>query len=462
MIWTNFLHIYQPPTQKQRWVRKIANESYRKLIRGFLDNPKAKVTMNVNAVLLELFDRYGCQDVIAGLRELGERGQIEFTASAKYHPFLPLMPETEIVRQIGLNTETNRKYLGPAYQPKGFFPPEMAYNRRVGEIVSKLGFRWIILDELASAPATGTLSASALYEIKGIPDFYVFFRDRAMSFRILSAQVGVSVFSSNMLLDFLGDRLNRNEYLLTAMDGETFGHHRPGLEMLLFEIYKAEGITSLTISQLFEHFHEKRVIDPRDSTWALMRRDLERNTPFSRWKNEQNKIQIWQWELTDLAIRNVEHFERAKQVTAAQRAALDRALHSDQYWWASAEPWWSIEMIEAGAKELRDVVLSLSVSAATKRKAEELYKNILYRAFDWQRSGKVETMAKMADEDVTQRITTEIPYIPEEEFNTIVANLTKQMKQAADALEYERAAQIRERISELNAKKDEITQPKEY
>ena len=87
------------------------------------------------------------------------------------------------------------------------------------------------------------------------------------------------------------------------------------------------------------------------------------------------------WELTDLAIRNVEHFERAKQVTAAQRAALDRALHSDQYWWASAEPWWSIEMIEAGAKELRDVVLSLSVSAATKRKAEELYKNILLSHF---------------------------------------------------------------------------------
>src|SRR3989338_7030982 len=298
MIWTNFLHIYQPPTQKQRWVRKIANESYRKLIRGFLDNPKAKVTMNVNAVLLELFDRYGCQDVIAGLRELGERGQIEFTASAKYHPFLPLMPETEIVRQIGLNTETNRKYLGPAYQPKGFFPPEMAYNRRVGEIVSKLGFRWIILDELASAPATGTLSASALYEIKGIPDFYVFFRDRAMSFRILSAQVGVSVFSSNMLLDFLVDRFNRNEYLLTAMDGETFGHHRPGMEQLLFELYKTSGLTSVTVSELVGLFPQREEVTTQPSTWALMEHEISAGQPFSRWDDPANEIHQLQWQLT--------------------------------------------------------------------------------------------------------------------------------------------------------------------
>ena len=64
MIWANFLHIYQPPTQKEHWVKKIANESYRKLLKGFKKNPKVKVTLNINAVLTELFDKYNCRDVI--------------------------------------------------------------------------------------------------------------------------------------------------------------------------------------------------------------------------------------------------------------------------------------------------------------------------------------------------------------------------------------------------------------
>ncbi len=90
MIWANFLHIYQPPTQKEYWVKKIANESYRKVLKGFKKNPKAKVTLNINAILTELFDKYNCKDVIADIKKLAERGQIELTASAKYHPFLPL------------------------------------------------------------------------------------------------------------------------------------------------------------------------------------------------------------------------------------------------------------------------------------------------------------------------------------------------------------------------------------
>mgnify|MGYP000276992762 CR=1 FL=1 len=31
MRWANFLHIYQPPTQKPYWIHKITAESYRKL-----------------------------------------------------------------------------------------------------------------------------------------------------------------------------------------------------------------------------------------------------------------------------------------------------------------------------------------------------------------------------------------------------------------------------------------------
>ncbi|MFA6099138.1 MAG: UvrB/UvrC motif-containing protein [Patescibacteria group bacterium] len=457
MIWANFLHIYQPPTQKEYWVKKIANESYRKLTKGLKANPQARLTLNINAVLTELLDKYNCRDVIADIKFLAERGQIELTGSAKYHPFLPLMPKEEIVRQIELNARTNKKYFGKVFNPQGFFPPEMAYNRQVGEAIAKAGFRWLILDELAYSGNIKDIDWSKIYELKSLKDFFVFFREREASFRILSAEIGMSVFSGNMLVQLLGDRINRNEYLITAMDGETFGHHRPGLEDLLFDLYNTEKLKPATISELPNLFPKRQTIDPRPSTWALMKKDIERNTPFSRWKEKNNTIHTMQWQLTNLALKSFKSIKTTDKQFKRVRHNLDKAIHSDQYWWASAMPWWSIEMIEAGARDLNGVVQESPVPEKIKKLAESLYHKIIFTAFDWQRSGKVDVLAKSADEDVTQRITTEMPYIPEEEFNKIVGNLEKQMLEAAKAREYERAAQIRDRVNELKEKKDQIT-----
>lgn len=457
MIWANFLHIYQPPTQKEYWVKKIADESYRKVFKGLKQNPKAKVTLNINAGLTELFDKYNCRDVIADIKLLATRGQIELTASAKYHPFLPLMPVSEIIRQIELNTRTNKKYFGAAFNPQGFFPPEMAYNKKVGATVAKLGYKWLILDELAFSGKIKDINWSKTYTFKKSDDFFIFFREREASFRILSAEIGMSVFSGNMLIQLLGDRVKKNEYLITAMDGETFGHHRPGLEELLFDLYKTKELKSVTISELPGLFKNHQPIDPRDSTWALMKKDIEQNTPFSRWKDKNNIIHTMQWQLTDLALKSIKSTTSTNKNYTKLRTLLDKAIHSDQYWWASAMPWWSIEMMEAGARDLNNVVQLSSQSSKIKKTAKKLYHKIIFTAFDWQRSGKVDQLAKSADEDVTQRITTDMPYIPEVEFNKIVNNLEKQMLEAAKSKEYERAAQIRNRVSELKEKKDQIT-----
>lgn len=458
MLWANFLHFYQPPTQKEFWVKKITTECYRVLVRGFLENPRAKVTLNINAVLAEFFDTYGAHDVIDGLRTLAERGQVEFTASAKYHPFLPLIPENEIRRQIELNTETNRKYFGDAYQPKGFFPPEMGYSRKVADVVRSMGFEWMIVDELAFNGKLNQVKWDRIYDLDGAKDFSIFFRERDTSFRILSAEVGVSIFTAGMLLQWLGKRLTSNELLLTAMDGETFGHHRPGLDALLFELYTVPELEPVTLSEARLRITERGAVDPMSSSWALMRKDLEQKTPFSRWNDETNPIHHMQWELTDLAIAVVAKLSEQDPAWPQVRKNLDRAIHSDQYWWASASPWWSIEMMESGAKELKDVVVECpAATGAEKARAVELYHSIVFTAFEWQRTDKIADRIKASDEDVTQRITKELPQIPLAEFETMVRNLDKQMLAAASHKEYERAAQLRDRITELQSKKKEIT-----
>ena len=451
MYWANFLHIYQPPTQKPYWVKRVTEESYRKIFRGLKDYPEAKLTLNVSAVLVELLDQNGCDDVINDIGELLGRGQIELTGSAKFHPLLPKIPESEVVRQIELNDATLRKYFGDLYKPRGFFPPEMAFSKEVAVIARKMGFEWVIVDELSFSRDVGALDYGRRYTVEGLGDFSIYFRERRMSYKILSGQLG----TGNLLIEGLGDRLNQPGYLLTAMDGETFGHHRPGMEQLLFEIYRSKEMQTIMISDLPKYFPEATPIEPLSSTWALMEKDLEQNAPFSRWLDPGNTIHEQQWELVDLAIKVVHGSDQKDPAWPVVRTALDRALHSDQFWWASAKPWWSLEMIEAGAKELNEVVQKApAATPAEKHRSRALYQSIVFTGFDWQRSGLVEQLARQEDEEVRQRTDVGLPKLPPKEIDKIIDNLKKEIAAVAAREEYERAAQLRDRIKELKQYRD--------
>lgn len=449
MLWANFLHFYQPPTQKPYWVKRVTDESYRPILRGMLEHPSSRTTMNISSILVELWEQNGAADVIDLVRQLLKAGRIELTGSAKYHPLLPRLPDDEIIRQINLNTETHRKYFGDLYRPRGFFPPEMGISEHVARVIAQLGFEWVIVDELSFSRRLGTINYGEIYALKNAPQFKIYFRERRMSYKILSGQLG----TGNLLIDSLGDRLTKNEYLLTAMDGETFGHHRPGMEHLLFEIYESKSLETVMISDLPKHFPATEETDLLPSTWALMEKDLERNVPFARWDDANNDIHKLQWQLTDLAIAAIAAAPDRDPNYAAARALLDRALHSDQYWWASAKPWWSLEMIERGARELRDVVKLVSKQKAAQ--AQRLYEQIVFTGFDWQREGIVEALAKQEDEEIRQRTDQGLPKLPRAEVEKIITNLKREMQLVARREEFERAAQLRDRIRELQRYADE-------
>ncbi len=456
MYWANFLHIYQPPTQKEIWVRRIADESYRKIISGLLTIPRARLTFNINGILCELLDRYGATDVIQGIRRLLKEGIIELTGSAKYHAFLPFLPESEIERQILLNEEILDKYFGELWRLKpqgkqGFFTPEMAYSKKVAQVVAKLGYKWIIMDELGF-PDGSNHSTDTIFTVKGLNDFSVFFRERNFSFAILSSR---GAGAAPTIIKYLGDRIGKNEYALTAMDGETFGHHRPGLEILLFDLLRDEKIIPVMISDLPKKFFKREAIEPNNSTWAATKKDIKEGTPYSRWKRDDNEIQKRQWELTYLAIDIIQREPKNNVI----RTLLDEAIHSDQYWWASARPWWSLEMIERGAFELKTVVeKSKSATTEERTQAENLYKEILYIGFEWQRTGKVDAISRQEDEEVAERLEEkEKLFITKEEYQHMIKVLEEQMHLAAQSEEYHRAAMIKDRIRELHEEMEKAT-----
>jgi hypothetical protein len=234
--WALLLHFYQPPTQLPYVLRQIVRESYRPLIQLLADNPHARVTVNINGVLTEMLMDHAYQDVVEGLAWLAERGQVEFTGSAKYHPILPLLPEEEMRRQIRSNYNTNRRYLGPAYGPRGFFPPEMCYSDRILGPVVDFGHDWVTLSGIACHGQWPTDVVQRGNPLDAPISFI--FRDDILSNGISFQALDAHAFLEK--LRNLGRHRRGDVYVVTAMDAETYGHHITGwVEGFLGEVYRA-------------------------------------------------------------------------------------------------------------------------------------------------------------------------------------------------------------------------------
>ena len=465
MIWAHFLHIYQPADQHPGTLEKIVNESYRPILRGLFKLPKGKITLNVNAVLTEMLFEHGYRDVIDDIKALVEMNRIELTGSAKFHAFLPLIPENEIKRQIELNHETNLRYFGDIYKPQGFFSPEMAYSPKVAEMVKKLGYKWILADESSLCDMDPKPVNNKIFEIEGV-GIDVYFREKKPT----NVLMGALVRSVDSMRKVMSDRLNNNEYVITAMDGETFGHHRPGLEEALFELLKADDLENIFISELPNRFPNKASIIPKDSTWASSYEDVKNGNPFTYWFNKHNKIHELEWDLADIAIRVVNNSEysdekypqlleevkswedmtkeeRTREENKRQwiksRDALDKALNSDPWWWACAIPWWSVEMIEKGMNALYKVVLMVPDSSEQDRtRAEQLYLKILFTAHEWQRTGKVDVMAQ--NDSKERRIPMSKRFGATAHYKALLKALREQEERASKNREYEQAIKWRD------------------
>jgi len=349
-------------------------------------SPGAKITLNISAILTEQLARYGLNDVISGLKKLAERGQIEFTGSAMYHPILPLIPRDEAIRQIELNTKVNRSYFGDVYDPKGFFPPEMCYSLEVAQIVKELGFKWIIVDETSYNGKIGSAKDDVIYSIEGAGDLIIFFKERPFSAGITYGEFP----AGPSFLKALKDRLNRNCYLLTGTDGEVYGHHRPGQEKLLLDIWAKGQPPTCTISELIKLFPKREKVRPLPSSWSTWEDEMAQGIPYPQWDYPGHELHRLQWQLTHLTLETIKSLRQDTKGYAEARRLLDEGLHSCQYWWASCRPWWDTGMVEWGARKLFDSVAKVQDALPEQKfqQAQDLLNSIISTARRWQDSGE--------------------------------------------------------------------------
>lgn len=373
MLWLNFLHIYQPPTLEKDLLVRITKEAYLNIVKILKANPKYKITLNITACLTEYLNQVGFTELIDDIKLLAKRGQIELTGSAAFHPLLPLLPIKEVKRQIQINNDINKKYFGEAYNPKGFYLPEMAYSKPVAKAIKQAGFEWIILDEISydGKINNGHIDYAKKYKIKGV-GLSVVFRNRKLSKTFVPETIA---------------QLLRSEHLptniITATDGELYGHKYVDSRQTHPRVLKNSHLKMATISEFLASTSKQEIVDIVDSSWESTPAEIKKHIPYSLWSHPKNKIHARLWQLANFALKLNYKFSRDPNHFSS-RLHLEKGLASCTFWWASDKdfkmfnpPAWSPEEVEKGALELLRSVRSLvRIPARYKIQAEKFFLGI--------------------------------------------------------------------------------------
>jgi hypothetical protein len=118
------------------------------------------------------------------------------------------------------------------------------------------------------------------------------------------------------------------------------------------------------MSKLLELFPSGKSVEPRPSSWSTSMDDIRAGNPYPLWKSKDNLIHQLQWQHLKIAIElarkavEVATTESAKYYADIARGLLDRAMHSDQFWWASQKPMRDVNLVNRGLMQQREVVFN--------------------------------------------------------------------------------------------------------
>lgn len=387
MIWSIFLHLYQPPDQTPEIIRNVVEQSYIPIVNILKTHTRGKINMNINGNLLEQLDGLGYKELISDIRDLAAGGRIELVGSAKFHAFLPLLPYSEIKRQIVQGIMTAQRFFGDQFTTSGFFPTEAAISMDVIKAARECGYKWILADEISAGKGFGKLKYDRVYNVRG-SDIDIYFLNRKYSDLLRSSpNLGIEDFEKEI------KGFSEDQYLVTATDGEIFGHHYQSREKILAWALRNPEISTVSFSEVPLRFTKKEEISVIKASWETAEADLDDNKPFPLWRDPDNKIHSLEWKLTELAIKAVEKEPKDDLGLkySSSRDLIDRGLHSCHYWWASAAPYWNPDQIMVGLNLLMKATRgSPTASNRLKIEAEDVYAQLIREVWDWHWSGKAQ------------------------------------------------------------------------
>ncbi len=158
------LHMHQPPgnlkllIEHEDWEARQIMLAYQRPLKYLKKFPEvARAHIGFSGVLLEQFldgdivMKYkSVVDIPAMLRDYANAPNMEIIGMGYYHPIFPLIPSDDWDEQLARNKDITMKVFGR--EPKGFWPPEMAFTMELIPYLKRAGYEYVLVDSVHVKP----------------------------------------------------------------------------------------------------------------------------------------------------------------------------------------------------------------------------------------------------------------------------------------------------------------------
>ena len=235
-------HYYYDDFQTEDRIRTLVEQSYLTANRSISEmirssNGKFKCTFSISGVALEQLEQYA-PEVIDSFKELANTGSVEFLGETYAHSLSSIYDTNEFESQIKAHADKIESLFGQ--RPTAFRNSELIYSDEIGEIISKAGFKVMLIDE--AKHILGWKSPNFVYNHSYISKFKLLIRNQKLSddigFRFSHNNWHDYPLTAEKLIGWLAAMPENEKIVNLWMSYESFGLYQPAFTGI-FDFLKA-------------------------------------------------------------------------------------------------------------------------------------------------------------------------------------------------------------------------------
>jgi alpha-amylase len=192
-------HYYYDDFQIEDRIRNLVEKSYLTANRTISEmirnsNGKFRCAFSISGVTLDQLEQYA-PEVIDSFKELSKTGCVEFLAEPYAHSLSSIFDASEFERQVKMHADKIEALFGK--RPTSFFNAELIYSDEIGELVSKMGYKTMMIDE--AKHILGWKSPNYVYNHSYIPKLKLLVRNHRLSDDIAFRFASMSITAENFI-----------------------------------------------------------------------------------------------------------------------------------------------------------------------------------------------------------------------------------------------------------------------
>lgn len=235
-------HYYYDDFQTEDRIRTLVEQSYLTANRTISEmirssNGKFKCAFSISGVALEQLEQYA-PEVIDSFKELANTGSVEFLGETYAHSLSSIYDTNEFESQIKAHADKIESLFG--HRPTAFRNSELIYSDEIGEIISKAGFKVMLIDE--AKHILGWKSPNFVYNHSYISKFKLLIRNQKLSddisFRFSHNNWHDYPLTAEKFIGWLAAMPENEKIVNLWMSYESFGLYQPAFTGI-FDFLKA-------------------------------------------------------------------------------------------------------------------------------------------------------------------------------------------------------------------------------